>query len=443
MRTAVSQSWPAPADGDAAPGSAARPRHHTPRPRARPTRRAGRRAAAPRARAVAAAGAPAPAAAAHAAWRRAEPGRARARRPVRAGTEAGRADRDSPSGRRCAARRSGRRPAPPGPAAPRAARASPRPRRSTRAPRYVVAYGPHASVTVRPFAPAIPAKRTRPAHAARTGDPRAAPITIPRRAPRSNGARASYLKARTTGPWAGHDQDAAAPAAGAASTSVRTTRSTTPTVRRPRRISARRVRAGAGSAQSRHTAGAASSSIRLPMGPPRRSGGRPRARDPTRPPCPPRRGGPRGRRGPRAAPARRMGLARRRERILHADVELLRARPEPDAPARAQRLGLLDLGQAEELAEEAARLGLTAAWPASCTWSRPSMNLLRGVGERPVQLVRRHAGQLGHDARRGPRLRARVDEAAQRRRRPAPSSPVASAAAPTTSTTSPLGARPA
>jgi len=45
---------------------------------------------------------------------------------------------------------------------------------------------------------------------------------------------------------------------------------------------------------------------------------------------------------------------------LDADVELLGAEREPDAPSRAQRLGLLDLGQAEQAAEEAP-CGLLAA----------------------------------------------------------------------------------
>ena len=49
-----------------------------------------------------------------------------------------------------------------------------------------------------------------------------------------------------------------------------------------------------------------------------------------------------------------------RELLLDADVQLLRSDPEPDAAAGAQRLGLLDLLEAEQPAEEAARLGLAA-----------------------------------------------------------------------------------
>jgi hypothetical protein len=54
-------------------------------------------------------------------------------------------------------------------------------------------------------------------------------------------------------------------------------------------------------------------------------------------------------------------LARRRERILDADVELAAAREcEPGAAARAQRLRLLELLEAEQPAEEASRLVLAA-----------------------------------------------------------------------------------
>jgi hypothetical protein len=54
-------------------------------------------------------------------------------------------------------------------------------------------------------------------------------------------------------------------------------------------------------------------------------------------------------------------LARRRERILDADVELAVAREcEPGAAARAQRLRLLELLEAEQPAEEAPRLVLAA-----------------------------------------------------------------------------------
>jgi hypothetical protein len=58
---------------------------------------------------------------------------------------------------------------------------------------------------------------------------------------------------------------------------------------------------------------------------------------------------------------RRVRLARGDERILHADVELAAASErEPDAAARAQRLGLLELLEAEQLAEEAPRLVLAS-----------------------------------------------------------------------------------
>ena len=58
-----------------------------------------------------------------------------------------------------------------------------------------------------------------------------------------------------------------------------------------------------------------------------------------------------------------MRLPRRRERVLDADVELTAVgEREPDAPAGAQRFGLLDLRQPEEVPEEAARLLLAARW---------------------------------------------------------------------------------
>ena len=57
-----------------------------------------------------------------------------------------------------------------------------------------------------------------------------------------------------------------------------------------------------------------------------------------------------------------MRLPRGRERLLDADVELLAvAEREPGAAARAQRLGLLELLEPEQVAEEAPRLGLAAA----------------------------------------------------------------------------------
>ena len=58
-----------------------------------------------------------------------------------------------------------------------------------------------------------------------------------------------------------------------------------------------------------------------------------------------------------------MCLPRRREGLLHADVELLAAAErEPRAASRAQRLQLLELLQAEQLAEVAACLVLAARW---------------------------------------------------------------------------------
>jgi hypothetical protein len=54
-------------------------------------------------------------------------------------------------------------------------------------------------------------------------------------------------------------------------------------------------------------------------------------------------------------------LARRRERILDADVELAAARErEPGAAARAQRLRLLELLEPEQLTEETPSLVLAA-----------------------------------------------------------------------------------
>ena len=58
-----------------------------------------------------------------------------------------------------------------------------------------------------------------------------------------------------------------------------------------------------------------------------------------------------------------MGFARRRKRLGDADVQLAASRErEPDASAGAQRLGLLDLRQREQIAEEAARLRLAVRW---------------------------------------------------------------------------------
>jgi hypothetical protein len=57
-----------------------------------------------------------------------------------------------------------------------------------------------------------------------------------------------------------------------------------------------------------------------------------------------------------------MRLPGRRERLLDADVELATvAECEPCAAAGTQRLGLLELLQAEQVAEEATGLRL-AAW---------------------------------------------------------------------------------
>lgn len=58
-----------------------------------------------------------------------------------------------------------------------------------------------------------------------------------------------------------------------------------------------------------------------------------------------------------------MRLPSRRERLLDADVELAACgEREPRAAARAQRLGLVELLEAEQLAEEATRLVLAAGW---------------------------------------------------------------------------------
>jgi hypothetical protein len=54
-------------------------------------------------------------------------------------------------------------------------------------------------------------------------------------------------------------------------------------------------------------------------------------------------------------------LPRRCEGVFDADVELAAScQLEPDAAARAQRLRLLDLLEAEQLAEEATRLRLAS-----------------------------------------------------------------------------------
>ncbi|HJQ73397.1 MAG TPA: hypothetical protein VJ814_00825 [Gaiellaceae bacterium] len=56
-----------------------------------------------------------------------------------------------------------------------------------------------------------------------------------------------------------------------------------------------------------------------------------------------------------------MRLPCRNERLLDADVELAAVRErEPRAAARAQRVRLLELLQAEQVAEEASRLRLAA-----------------------------------------------------------------------------------
>ena len=53
-----------------------------------------------------------------------------------------------------------------------------------------------------------------------------------------------------------------------------------------------------------------------------------------------------------------MRLAGGHEVVLDADVELLPPDPEPDAPARAERLRFLELLQPEHVAEETPRLRL-------------------------------------------------------------------------------------
>ena len=55
-----------------------------------------------------------------------------------------------------------------------------------------------------------------------------------------------------------------------------------------------------------------------------------------------------------------MGLAGGREVLVDADVQLLRADREPDAAARSQLLGLLELAEPQQAAVEAARLALGA-----------------------------------------------------------------------------------
>jgi hypothetical protein len=75
-----------------------------------------------------------------------------------------------------------------------------------------------------------------------------------------------------------------------------------------------------------------------------------------------------------------MGLAHRRELRLDPDMELLTAGLEPDASASAERLGLDQLGQAKQLAEEPPRRLLAPAWrgdlhmvkPLDKHWSEPS-----------------------------------------------------------------------
>jgi len=56
-----------------------------------------------------------------------------------------------------------------------------------------------------------------------------------------------------------------------------------------------------------------------------------------------------------------MRLSRRREGLLDADVQMpAAAEREPDAASSAQRLRLLELLQAEQIAEKTARLVLAA-----------------------------------------------------------------------------------
>jgi hypothetical protein len=53
-------------------------------------------------------------------------------------------------------------------------------------------------------------------------------------------------------------------------------------------------------------------------------------------------------------------LQRRRERLFESDMELAVVEREPCTAARAQRLGLLELLQAKQIAEEAPRFGFAA-----------------------------------------------------------------------------------
>ena len=55
-----------------------------------------------------------------------------------------------------------------------------------------------------------------------------------------------------------------------------------------------------------------------------------------------------------------MRLAGGGEVRLDADVELLRADPEPDSATASEPLRLLELLESEQVAEEAARVGLAA-----------------------------------------------------------------------------------
>ena len=64
---------------------------------------------------------------------------------------------------------------------------------------------------------------------------------------------------------------------------------------------------------------------------------------------------------------------------LDADVQLLRAGPEPAAAARAQRLRLRQLLQAEQPAVERARLRLAAGGAATWTWSIPRTVIAHGL----------------------------------------------------------------
>ena len=57
-----------------------------------------------------------------------------------------------------------------------------------------------------------------------------------------------------------------------------------------------------------------------------------------------------------------MGLSRGTEVLFDPDVDLLRPARKPEAAADGEGRGLRELGEAEELTEEPASLGLASAW---------------------------------------------------------------------------------